>query len=112
MKKRIASRSEMITYIQKLKSMPDELKLELFSWEEIAGSPYSYSFYSSKKKRWNFTPIGCKRISNHWNFSSKKTARQKVVHCKTDIPVRNHTYWTLAVFERGIWKVIKSLPMK
>ena len=88
----------------------EELKDEIRNWDEIVRSPYSYSFYSSKKKRWNHTPKNCYRISNHWNFTNKKTKRKSIIHCRTNVPVKNFTYWTLAVFEHGIWKVIKSLP--
>lgn len=111
MKKRIRNRSEMKDYVLGFKALPDELKEEILSWEEIAHSPYSHSFYSSQKKRWNFTPIGCFRVSNHWNFRSKKGGKN-IRHARTDIKVRNYTYWTLAVFNGKVWEVTKSLPMQ
>ena len=102
----------MEQYILRIKSMPDELRHELLGWEDIVRSPHSYSFYSSKQKRWNFTPKHCKRISNHWNFKGKTHTGESIVHCITDVPVQNNNYWTLATFEKGIWKVAKSMPIK
>ncbi|MEM9886634.1 MAG: hypothetical protein AAF849_12140 [Bacteroidota bacterium] len=110
MKRKIENREAILAYVERLRSMPQELKEEIRGWEEIVRSPYSYSFYSNKKKRWNRTPRGCYRVSNHWNFTNKRNRSKGVVHCRTNIPVKNHTYWTLAVFEKGIWQVIKSLP--
>ncbi|MEM0994629.1 MAG: hypothetical protein AAF847_09955 [Bacteroidota bacterium] len=110
MKRRLENRSATLAYLERLRSMPQELKEEIKSWDEIVRSPYSYSFYSSKQKRWDHTPKQCFRVSNHWNFSSKKTRSKGIIHCRTNVPVKNHTYWTLAVFEKGIWKVLKSLP--
>ncbi|MEM1325680.1 MAG: hypothetical protein AAGI23_06995 [Bacteroidota bacterium] len=112
MKKRIRNQSELKVYIQNARAIPQELKQEILSWEEIAHSPYSHSYYSNRKKRWNYTPIGCYRVSNHWNFKGKSKSGGQFVHSRTDIPVRNHTYWTLAVFTGKVWRVIKSLPME
>lgn len=112
-KKRIRNQQAMRQFIANLKSLPDELKAELISWEEIVKSPYSLSFYSSRGKRWDHTPSGCKRISNHWNFKHRKKPENKGwIHCKTDIPVKNQYYWTYAIFENGLWRVQLSLPCK
>ncbi len=111
MKRKITNRAEMELYIQRIKSMPEELKSELLTWEEIVRSPHSYSFYSSKQKRWNYTPRNCKRISNHWNFKGTTKSGASIVHCITDVPVQNNNCWTLATFEKGVWKVVKSIPI-
>jgi hypothetical protein len=112
MKKRIRNRSDLEQYILKSKSLPEEFKQEIISWKEIAHSPYSHSYYSSKSKRWNHTPLKCRRISNHWNFKGKSKSGGLFIHSKTDIPVQNNTYWTLAEFNGKVWKVIKSLPIR
>lgn len=110
MKRRIKNRAELERYIQRIKSMPPVLKQEILSWEHIVRSPYSFSFYSSSQKRWDYTPKGCLRVSNHWNFKKQNRSGKTIIHCKTNIEVINNTHWTLARFEDGIWKVIKSLP--
>ncbi len=110
MKRRIKNRAALELYIQRIKSMPIEIKTEVLSWEHIDRSPYSFSFYSSHQKRWNFTPKGCLRVSTHWNFKKRNHSGKEIIHCKTDISVINNTHWTLARFENGVWQVVKSLP--
>lgn len=109
MKYNLDRHGDLVMYLDRFKSLPDALKEEMLSWPEVRKSPYSRSFYSSKKKRWDFTPEGCKRISNHWNFRSRRDPM--TVHCITDIDVRNSSHWTLATYVEGLWRVESSLPI-
>ena len=85
--------------------MPDQFLNELRSWKEIYKSPYSNSYYSLPDKDWNYTPLNCLRIADHWNFLSDGE-----YHCITNIEVANDT-WSLAKFN-GKWKILVSIPKK
>lgn len=111
MRKRIHSRSELLIYIQGIRSLPKVFLEEMLTWEAIYKSPHSPSFYSCSEKRWDFTPVACKRVSNHWNFKSRRQPPAgQDLHCITDVPVKNHYFWTLAVYQEGLWQVQLTLP--
>ena len=89
MRKRIHSRSELLIYIQGIRSLPKVFLEEMLTWEAIYKSPHSPSFYSCSEKRWDFTPVACKRVSNHWNFKSRRQPPAgQDLHCITDVPVK------------------------
>lgn len=54
--------------------MPRELKNYVIK-EMVSASPYnrfdSGSFYNTNEKSWDYTPEGCIRVSDHWNFYSR-----------------------------------------
>lgn len=60
------------------KNMPDSALFEMINWKVIKQSPYSYSYYNSENKSWNFTEDKSYRISDHWNFISNGEK-----HCET-----------------------------
>lgn len=109
MKYNLDNRADLMLYLGRFKSLPETFKAEILSWDIVKKSPYGPSFYSSKEKRWDFTPEGCLRVSNHWNFRSKRHPQQ--VHCVTDKAVPNNSHWTLAEFHEGIWRVKQSYPI-
>jgi len=92
--------------------MPSHLKELAQSWDDLTISPYSHSFYSSSRKRWNFTPEGCLRLSTHWNFKTKKQRQTKEVSCRTNVQVTNGSYWTLAQYKSGTWVVTESVKIR
>lgn len=108
MKYDLNQRADLVQYLDRMPALPEALKAEILRWPEVAKSPFSHSFYSSKAKRWNVTPEGCRRISNHWNFRPKR--RRCELHCVTDRPVANRTHWTLAIYRAGVWEVLQTLP--
>ena len=109
MKRRYSSRQEVLASLERIPSMPEELKEEVRSWEYVVRSPYSTSFYSTQEKRWSVTPEGCYRVSNHWNYQTSRQKAGDKVSCPTDVAVSNGSTWTLAQFEQGLWRVKKSL---
>lgn len=111
MKYNLANRSDLLVYLDRFKSLPRELKSEMLEWPTVKKSPYSRSFYSSKEKRWDFTPEDCRRISDHWNFQSERSRNPQEIHCCTDRNVQNGSHWTLAIYTEGIWRVIASFPI-
>lgn len=86
--------------------MPEELILEIMSWEKKSKSPYSHSYYNvnAGEKDWHTTPLGSLRVSDHWNFTS-----QGKVHCPTDVPVANNRCWTLARWDGEKYIVVKTI---
>jgi hypothetical protein len=84
--------------------MNDKLVDIMKTWEIVAKSPYSNSFYSTNGKSWEHTPENSYRISDHWNFGNEY---DKIIHCPTNKPVKNG-YWTLAQYRNGVYVVIKS----
>lgn len=109
----LQSRYGLTCYLEKVRSLPDVLREELLSWERVYKSPHSRSFYNMQGKTWDHTPEGCLRISNHWNFKSRRRRKlgQATLHCQTDVRVRNNNHWTLARYEGGIWKVLRTEPV-
>jgi hypothetical protein len=91
---RQAHSRDLLLFLEGVRSMPEECRAIIRAWPDRKKSPYSRSFYSCRSKRWDFTPDACERISDHWNFRSK---RQR--HCVTDRPVINGTHWTHAVYD-------------
>jgi len=76
---------------------------EISSWGILNKSPYSYSFYNSKKISWGSKPEGSLRISDHWNFESCGET-----HCKLDTTDKYlGGVWILARYENGIYKELK-----
>lgn len=108
------SRYQLVQYILRMRTLPDAFREELLSWPVIVKSPHSRSFYNMKGKRWDHTPEGCLRLSDHWNFKSRKGAANGQIqrHCITDKPVSNNTHWALAEYQEGIWRVREILPMR
>ncbi len=100
---------DLLVFLERLHSMPEACRKIIRAWPERKKSPFSRSFYSSRAKRWDFTPDGCARISDHWNFHSRRQ-----LHCVTDQPVPNGTHWTHAIYNaqsrvwqvRDIWKKV------
>ncbi len=93
-------------FIQQIPNLPTEYRDLILAWPELRKSPYSRSFYSSTAKRWDFTPDGCERISDHCNFRSKGRR-----HCCTDVPVRSGSHWTHAIYshKKRQWVVQSSV---
>jgi hypothetical protein len=89
--------------------MPEELILEIMSWEVGSKSPYGHSYYSVApgEKDWNHTPLGCLRISDHWNFRS-----QGKIHCPTDCKVSNNSKWSLGRWDGNKYIILKSLDRR
>lgn len=104
------NRNQILIYISALRSLPDEYRDLIRSWEDVQKSPYSRSFYSSKDKTWDHTPDGCERISDHWNFRGKGNRGSQVRHCRTDRPITNGTHWTHAIYSAkdDLWHVVSS----
>ena len=81
-----------------------------------AKSPYGNSFYSTKNKKWDYTPNASYRISDHWNFKSKADYNflegeffdHAEIHCKTDIKTEDGE-WYLGKFSKkdNLYKIIK-----
>ena len=89
-------------------TIPNELFEIAINWTNLRVSPYSESYYSTRNKSWEKTPIGSYRISNHWNFGFKSQ------HCKTNILVDNNINWALAKWTGKVYKIIlvvKSLSV-
>lgn len=90
--------------------------LENKNIEIKAKSPYGNSFYTTKNKKWNYTPNASYRISDHWNFKSRfdynylegKYHDHAEIHCKTDIKTEPGE-WYLGKFSKkdNIYKIIK-----
>lgn len=93
--------------LERLRTLPEPLKAAILSWPQVYRSPYSRSYYNSGSKRWDHTPEGCLRVSDHWNFRSRGQ-----LHCPTDRRVPNRTHWTLARWDSasGVWQIELSLP--
>ncbi len=96
------NRQQILLYAVQLRSLPQPCLEILQAWPELRKSPFSRSFYSTRAKTWEFTPHGCERISDHWNFRSRGRR-----HCRTDRPVPNGTHWTHATYDANgkVWKV-------
>lgn len=90
--------------------IPDGIKAMMKDWEVINKSAFSDSFYSSEDIDWSVKPEGSYRVSDHWNFTSKRDNKESK-HCRTDKSVRNDTHLTIARFENGIYKVLLSEPL-
>jgi len=84
--------------------VPRDFKRIIRSWDKVHKSPYSKSYYSCEdsEKDWGKTPIGCIRISDHWNFQSQ---RRKC--CPTDKPVNNYREWAMAEWDGQQFVIIE-----
>ena len=84
--------------------VPKDFKQVIRSWDHVHKSPYSDSYYScnSEEKDWGKTPIGCIRISNHWNF--QYNGRRC---CPTDRSVDNYREWAMAEWDGYQYIVIE-----
>jgi len=85
--------------------VPRDFKNIIRSWDQVHKSPFSDSYYNcdSEDKDWGKTPIGCIRISDHWNFQSKGRKC-----CITDRPVNNYREWAMAVWDGKQYQVISK----
>ena len=101
---RIKSKEDLKNY-----NLPEEIIKIMSGWEVIVKSPYGESFYNSKDIDWTHKPDGSFRVSDHWNF---KSAGDDFIHCKTDKPVKNNEYVSLAQYDRskGVYKILLTLP--
>lgn len=89
--------------------IPDGIKAMMKDWDVINKSALSDSFYSSEDIDWSKKPEGSYRVSDHWNFTSKRDNKERK-HCRTDKPVPVTTHITIARFENGIYRVILTEP--
>gem|GEM_PF-3605181 len=108
--RRPRNRQQVLSYLREVRTFPAEFLEFMEHWPGLSKSPFSRSFYSCREKRWDFTPEGCERVSDHWNFRSRRHRCPPgggSVHCRTDRPVPNGTHWTHAVYESSgkIWRV-------
>lgn len=69
-------------------------------------SPYSLSFYNSKKIGWGHKPEGSLRLSDHWNFTSE-AMDDGVVHCATEKGQLKNG-WAVGKFHNGKYEIIKK----
>lgn len=81
-------------------SIPFDMIQEMFSWDIIYKSPYSFSFYS-KEKSWEKTQDRTIRLSDHWNFTTKNS---DAIHCQTTEPIENNVYWAFGVYDEKTGK--------
>ncbi len=85
-------------------NMPESFKITLTAWPVSKKSPYSNSYYDTKKKRFGYAPTGSHRISDHWNFEYDGK-----LHCCTDRPVAEN-HWALAQWDGTRYIVLQELP--
>jgi hypothetical protein len=71
-----------------VQTMPlnEDLFAILLGWPLIAKSPYGASFYDTPDKRWDHTPLGSRRISDHWDFKNTSPGR----NCPSRMPRTGH----------------------
>jgi hypothetical protein len=88
-------------------NLPPGILEKMKEWEYISKSPYSNSFYSSKDVTFATKPNGSMRVSDHWNFVSRRDSK---IHSKTDISVENNKEWCIGVFneEKRMYTIIYS----
>jgi hypothetical protein len=88
------------------KDFPTEFAKEVQSWPIINKSPYSFSLYDTKEKTWEHTPVGSKRVSDHWAFQVGDSNKK---HCPTDrkVPFR---VWALGVWNGKVYNIKRMLP--
>lgn len=84
-------------------NLPPGIIEKMKVWDEILKSPYSNSFYSTSQTSWNHKPEGSFRVSNHWNFYSRRDSK---IHCKTVEPIENDWQWCLGQFEGGKYRIL------
>lgn len=77
-------------------NLPPGIVEKMKEWEHITKSPYSNSFYSSPDVTFKNKPDGSMRVSDHWNFPSR---RDNKIHSKTNVPVENNITWCIGVFD-------------
>jgi len=88
------SNTELRSNIGSYKHVPYKALLAIMSWAHIHKSPHSFSFYDVKKE-WGYTADGTMRISDHWNYLSKRTG--ETIHSPTNIFVEENT-WVKACY--------------
>ena len=91
--------------------IPDDIKNMMKNWDIIYKSPFSDSFYSSKDISWKNKPNNSYRVSDHWNFRSK---RDDNIHCPTDKKTPNTTHISIGRYDgrNHIYHIIKTEPTK
>lgn len=84
--------------------VPRDFKRIIRSWDKVHKSPYSKSYYNCDdgEKDWGRTPVGCIRISDHWNFK-----RFGKLSCPTDLPVNNYREWAMAEWDGKRYHIIE-----
>lgn len=77
-------------------NLPPGIIEKMREWEHISKSPYSNSFYSSSEVTFKNKPHGSMRVSDHWNFHSR---RDNKLHGRTSESVENNILWCIGVFD-------------
>ncbi len=108
-------RHEILEHLAAKPGFPRECWEILAGWPVLVASPYSRSYYSMRGKRWDFTPEGCERVSDHWNYLTRRrrTAPEGGKrHCPTDRPVPNGTHWAHAIYDASarLWRIQRTWP--
>lgn len=90
--------------------IPEQIIEQMKTWENIYKSPYSNSFYNTTEVNWGEKPNGSLRVSDHWNFSTRKTKLTGRLHCKTNKNVLNNSKYTIGKYnsEKDIYVVLFS----
>ena len=91
--------------------IPEQIIEQMKTWEVIYKSPYSNSFYNTTEINWGDKPNCSLRVSDHWNFSTRKTKLTGRLHCKTNKNVLNKSKYTIGKYnsEKDIYVVLLSL---
>lgn len=102
----IMTKSEVLRSLSM--EMPDDLMEYICSWDHIKKSPYSQSWYNSKKDWGDNYVDGKIRISDHWNFESKNST-----HCITKqdpSTIKNGEKWWVGIYDGsdGKYDIVKS----
>ena len=91
--------------------IPEQIIEQMKTWEVIYKSPYSNSFYNTTEINWGDKPNCSLRVSDHWNFSTRKTKLTGRLHCKTNKNVLNKSKYTIGKYnsEKDSYIVLLSL---
>lgn len=91
--------------------IPEQIIEQMKTWEIIYKSPYSNSFYNTTEVNWGEKPNGSLRVSDHWNFSTRKTKLTGRLHCKTNKNVLNKSRYTIGKYNsnKDVYVVLLSL---
>lgn len=91
-----------------IKVLPKDAIKELFNWNIIAKSPWSYSFYNTEDLSWTHKELNSLRIADHWSF---KTTNPRFdtnkIHTPTDIGTKNKT-WYLGKWDGEKYNILKE----
>ena len=91
--------------------IPEQIIEQMKTWEIIYKSPYSNSFYNTTEVNWGEKPNVSLRVSDHWNFSTRKTKLTGRLHCKTNKNILNKSRYTIGKYnsEKDVYVVLLSL---